>query len=193
MRGKIILTGTVLTLGLTMAVMTPKHVQAKSSKVSYTVKNQVMTVKGKGAMPDNMNFAKKKKTKNIKKLIVKKGVTSISKGAFKNCKKLKKVKLSTSVIKIAENAFTGTALKNVTIPKSVMYMGNNAFSNCKKLKKVSVSADLQVYGLDEYETATLNTTVLDTLKFTTSIQSFGAITYNQFLTNPHALYVSAPP
>ena len=101
MRSKIILSGTLLTLGLTIAAMAPEHVQAKSSKVTYTVKNQVMTVKGKGMMPDNMNFGKKKKTKNIKKLIVKKGVTSISEGAFKNCKKLKKLTLPSSLIKIS--------------------------------------------------------------------------------------------
>ena len=176
------ISGALLIMGLTLVVMAPEQVQAKSGNVTYTVKKQVMTVKGKGAMSDNMNFGKKTKTKNIKKLVVKKGVTSISKNAFKNCKKLKEVTLPSSMVKIANSAFSGTALTNVTIPKSVKYIGNNAFADCENLKKITAPADIRVYGLDEYETAVLNTKVLDTLRFSTSIPSFSQITYDQFLT-----------
>ena len=59
----------------------------KSKGVYFTLKNGVLTIKGKGKMPKSMKFNGNTK---IKKVIIKKGVTSISDKAFKSCKKLKK-------------------------------------------------------------------------------------------------------
>lgn len=77
-----------------------------AGKVTYKVKGTTLTISGKGEMPKSMVFGKKSKTKNIKKVVIKKGVTTISKNAFKNCKKLKKVQLPSTLKKISGMPFT---------------------------------------------------------------------------------------
>ena len=137
--------GSVMTGALALSLITPAVPAAPvdaAGKVTYKVKGTTLTISGKGEMPKSMVFGKKSKTKNIKKVVIKKGVTTISKNAFKNCKKLKKVQLPSTLKKISGYAFYNTALTNVTIPNSVKYIGNYSFYKCKKLKKVSTPADL---------------------------------------------------
>ena len=122
--------GSVMTGALVLSLITPAVPAAPvdaASKVTYKVKGTTLTISGKGEMPKSMVFGKKSKTKNIKKVVIKKGVTTISKNAFKNCKKLKKVQLPSTLKKISGYAFYNTALTNVTIPNSVKYIGNYSF------------------------------------------------------------------
>ena len=66
-------------------------------------------------------------------------VTDISANAFKNCAKLKSVKLGKNVTTIGDNAFYKcTSLTSIVIPKSVKTIGKKAFYGCKKLKKVTI-------------------------------------------------------
>lgn len=116
--------------------------EKKTSKVTYKLKKGVLTISGKGQMPKSMTFAKNKK---IKKVVIKKGVTSIPKNAFTGCKKLKSVKIANTVKSIGENAFKNTALESVVIPKSVKSIGNYAFWT-KKLKEVEMPGDFDVVG-----------------------------------------------
>lgn len=53
-----------------------------------------------------------------------------------NCNKLTDVVIPEGVTNIGDNAFTGTALKQITIPKSVTSIGNSAFSGCNKLTSI---------------------------------------------------------
>ena len=121
--------GLVMTGALALSLITPAVPAA--GKVTYKVKGTTLTISGKGEMPKSMVFGKKSKTKNIKKVVIKKGVTTISKNAFKNCKKLKKVQLPSTLKKISGYAFYNTALTNVTIPNSVKYIGNYSFYKAK--------------------------------------------------------------
>ena len=57
------------------------------AKVKYSLKKGTLTVSGKGAMKKAYTGKKK-----IKKVVIKKGVTSICDEAFFKCKNLKKVK-----------------------------------------------------------------------------------------------------
>lgn len=92
-------------------------------------------------------------------------VTSVSKGAFKNNRKLKSVTIGKNVEIIEESAFYGcssltrltfktdniesigddafancTGLTSVTIPKGIETIGKRAFAGCKKLKKVIIKS-----------------------------------------------------
>lgn len=101
--------GSVMTGALALSLITravPAAPVDAAGKVTYKVKGTTLTISGKGEMPKSMVFGKKSKTKNIKKVVIKKGVTTISKNAFKNCKKLKKVQLPSTLKKISGYAFT---------------------------------------------------------------------------------------
>ena len=60
------------------------------ASVKYKIKDGTITIYGKGKMPNSMTF---KKNRQIHTVIIRNGVTSVSKYAFYNCKNLQKVKL----------------------------------------------------------------------------------------------------
>ena len=111
------------------AMVQPEKAEAKENKkVTATLKNGTLTIKGKGALKKNTKIKNKKK---IKKIIVKKGVTSLPIGAFENCKNV----------------------KNVTIAASVKSIGQKAFAGCEKMQKLTLPGDFKVkkiYGDDGY-------------------------------------------
>ena len=66
-------------------------------------------------------------------------MTSIAADAFKNNKKLTKVKIGDNVVSIGDNAFYHcTSLKTITIPEKVKKIGKQAFYGCKKLKTINI-------------------------------------------------------
>lgn len=70
---------------------------------------------------------------------VKYQVTAIRANAFKDCKKLKKVKIPASVTTIGDGAFMNcTSLTSVVIPAKVAKIGKKAFYNCKKLRSITI-------------------------------------------------------
>ena len=69
------------------------------------------------------------------------GVTSISSGAFNNCKSLTSVTIPNSVTSISSGAFRYcTSLTSVTIPNSVTMIDGYAFDSCTSLASVTVEA-----------------------------------------------------
>ena len=74
-------------------------------------------------------------------------VVSVGKGAFKNNKKLKTVKIGKNVKLIGKNAFLGcTGLKNVTMGKNIKTIGANAFNNCTALVIITIPAKVTKIG-----------------------------------------------
>ena len=82
-----------LTMGIFISGAGQQKVEAKT-KVTYTLKKGTLTIKGKGAMPAKMKFRRNKK---IKKVIIKKGVTSVSYESFALCKNLNSVTIPSTV------------------------------------------------------------------------------------------------
>ena len=108
------------------------------AKVKYSLKKGTLTVSGKGAMKKVYTNNKK-----IKKVVIKKGVTSICDEAFYRCKNLKHVKFASTVKKIEGAAFAGTGLTKVTVPKKCKKFGEGAFSGCN-LKSLTLPGDFQM-------------------------------------------------
>lgn len=180
----------LLTAGIILVISAVIHgpkADAASKEVTYTVKGSTLTVKGKGRMPSNMKFASKKKTKNVKTVIIKKGVTAISARAFANCKKLKKVTIAESVEKIGNSAFQNTALAKVKIPNSVKYMGDHAFLGCGRLTRISTPVLYSTYDAPGDEVAVLNDRPLDKLVITSQIQSLNNLTFCGFSTGSYVV------
>ena len=106
-----------------------------------------LIISGTGAMKDydynnNPSPANQKKG-SVKKVVIKDGVTSIGKDAFKNCSNLKSITIldsvtsitiPDSVTRIGDFAFSGcSSLTSITIPDSVTSIGESAFSYCSLL------------------------------------------------------------
>ena len=116
-------------------------------KYSFDKKSGVLTISGKGEMPAEMTFHD---DKNIKKVVIKKGVTSVSDYAFLNCSNLKKLKLPDGLVSIGVKSFLGTNIKKLKIPASVKKIGQQAFWNCKRLKWITMPGDFEfVYEENE--------------------------------------------
>ena len=133
--------------------------------VSMSYKKGVLTIKGKGEMGDPIKTTVYE-NKNIKRDVIKKGVTAIADFAFKGCKKLKEIILPSTLKKIGACAFEGCPIKNITIPKSVKSiepgafagssiksitipktvkkLGEGVFGNCKKLESITMPGNIGI-------------------------------------------------
>lgn len=155
------------------ASTTPISVSQKNTKpgVISTLKNGVFTVKGKGAMPDSaMPTASQKK--KIKKIVVKKGVTSLPEFAFKNCKKATSIKIASSVKKIGMQAFAKTSVKKLTIPKTTENIGWGICMDCDLLETLVIPGKFNVLkpSFDHWlEPFVTGKNSLKTVKFSTAL------------------------
>ena len=160
-------------------------------------KKGVLTIKGKGEMGDPIKTTVYE-NKNIKKVVIKKGVTAIADFAFKGCKKLKEIILPSTLKKIGAYAFEDCPIKNITIPKSVKSiepgafasssiksitipktvkkLGEGVFGNCKKLESITMPGNIGVIKYeepdDEYQPKSFvgdSCKSLKKIKFTTAL------------------------
>ena len=119
---------------------------ASGSKItsSFNKITGILTISGKGDMPDDMQFIDNKK---IRKVVIEEGVTSVCDYAFLGCTKLKAVTLPEGLLSIGVKSFENTNIKKITIPSSVRKIGQCAFWGCKKLKWITMPGDYEF----EYE------------------------------------------
>ena len=85
--------------------------------------------------------------KQIKKVVIKDGVTSIGYWAFYECEYLTFLTIPNSVTSIGKNAFESCkSLTSITIPNSVTSIGENAFENCSSLTSVTIPNSVTSIG-----------------------------------------------
>ncbi len=163
---KLLIFVSVILLSVVTATDSVQSASSKAdekSKVTYSLKNGILTIQGKGKMPKNTTIKNKKK---IKKVVIKKGITSIPKKAFYGCCRLEQVSIPKTVKKIGRESFGGTAIRKIKIPTSVKTIGEYAFINCKNLKKVTMPGDIKVkYGDEGSDSLSCN--IIETIKFNT--------------------------
>lgn len=134
----------ILTLCLLWGASASATQAAKKATVKMTLKNGILTVSGKGAMPSKVKAKDKKK---IKKVVIKKGITSIPDNAFFKCSNLKEVEISSTVKKIGCYSFSGTSIENVKVPSGVKTIGQSAFRSTKKIKKLTLPGNFTLKTL----------------------------------------------
>lgn len=161
----------------------------KGDNVKWTLDSEgTFTVSGEGEME---NFAAERGApwsdheKVIKKIVIKKGVTSIGAFAFSGalpytekydytwrCENLVEVEISDSVVSIGENAF-GYALnlKKIEIPDSVKEIGAHAFRKCESLKSIKISDSVEYIG----EFAFLDCNKLEEVHYTGTLVQWNKI------------------
>lgn len=168
-----------LTMGIFISGAGQQKVEAKT-KVTYTLKKGTLTIKGKGAMPAKMKFRRNKK---IKKVIIKKGVTSVSHEAFALCKNLNSVTIPSTVKTIGIRSFYGTKISKITVPSKTKTIGQGAFGSCKSLKTIVMPGDFKLKLEEDTD---------DKLWYVTSDQSaVDTITFNTKLKLANVSYLSA--
>ena len=168
-----------LTMGIFISGTGQQKVEAKT-KVTYTLKKGTLKIKGKGAMPAKMKFRRNKK---IKKVIIKKGVTSVSYEAFALCKNLNSVTIPSTVKTIGIRSFYGTKISKITVPSKTKTIGQGAFGSCKDLKTIVMPGDFKLKLEEDTD---------DKLWYVTSDQSaVDTITFNTKLKLANVSYLSA--
>ena len=168
-----------LTMGIFISGAGQQKVEAKT-KVTYTLKKGTLTIKGKGAMPAKMKFRRNKK---IKKVIIKKGVTSVSYEAFALCKNLNSVTIPSTVKTIGIRSFYGTKISKITVPSKTKTIGQGAFGSCKSLKSIVMPGDFKLKLEEDTD---------DKLWYVASDQSaVDTITFNTKLKLANVSYLSA--
>lgn len=129
----------VLSVCLLCSVDTQAAKKKPKQKVTWKVKKKTLIFSGKGKMRFRaLTDLKGIRRSKIKKVIIKKGVTSISSGAFWNFKNLKKVSIPSTVKRIGGMSFSNTAITKLKIPKSVKVIEGGAFNNNPQLKQLTL-------------------------------------------------------
>lgn len=77
---------------------------------------------------------------NLKKVIIPKSVTKISRAAFKDCPNLTEIEFEngSTLTEIGSEVFAGTGVESIDIPDSVESIGSEAFSKCEKLSNIKL-------------------------------------------------------
>ena len=89
--------------------------------------------------------------KNIKKVVIKKGVVSLPDNAFKDCKKLKKIVLPSTLKRIGARAFSNTtALKSLNLPNGIKTIKEYTFEK-SGIEKVNIPKTVKKIGAYAFE------------------------------------------
>ncbi len=104
---------------------------ANNTQWSYNTKTKTVTIECRGELPDDNNGSAGWGDYYLKakKVIFKKGITSLGAGAFYNFQKLEEVVLPEGLKTIKDSAFfTCIRLKKINVPTSLRTIGASAFS-----------------------------------------------------------------
>ena len=118
-------------------------------------------------------------------------VTKIADNAFKNNKKIKKVKIGSNITSIGKNAFKGCSkLQKVTMGKNVIIIGNSAFEGCKKIKSIKLTKNITTLGSKVfYNCKQLKTVTVETAK----LKKVGKKAFAKIANKPNLQFKSSVP
>jgi len=109
----------------------------------YNADTKTLTISGEGEMYDftDEDTPWYDLSDDVEKLVINKGITSISDGAFYGFEKLEDIDFYDGLLTIGDEAFAGcTALDYVYIPETVTSIGSGAFSSCTGLEELYISS-----------------------------------------------------
>ncbi|MBQ3141043.1 MAG: leucine-rich repeat domain-containing protein, partial [Clostridia bacterium] len=138
---------TTVSQGATVSQVTSS--QPVEGKITWTLKDGVLTVSGSGPMPDYEYDGAPwySQRDSIKKVVIKKGVTAIGDYAFYGCASLTEVVIPEGVTRIGNDAFClCTHLKAISLPESLSEIGTYALAHCYDLESISFGKNVQSIG-----------------------------------------------
>lgn len=123
----------------------------------YNTKTKTITIDCKGEMPDDeeyrgLSMGWLKYYTDAKKVVIRKGITSIGFGAFEGFYKLEEVVLPEGLREIKTWAFNGCSrLRKINFPSSLKKIGKDVFSDTK-IEKVTIKGYKKI-GEGSFESA----------------------------------------
>ena len=168
---------------------------ANNTQWSYDTKTKTVTIECRGELPDDHHGSAGWRDYYLKakKVIFKKGITSIGEGAFYNFQKLEEVVLPEGLKTIKDSAFFKcNGLKKIKPPTSLRTIGGSAFSetefnafSLERVKKIgnmcfSGSKIKEVYLSKNCRTSSLVFWGSDNLKKATIEKGVKKISYGMF-------------
>ncbi len=134
--------------------------QGITGDCTWTLNGTVLTISGSGAMGAYSSDLLPEWGKDITKVMIEDGVTSVGACAFKDCTALETVVISDSVTTIGNEAFRGCkSLKDLTLGMSVKSINYAAFRDCARLSSIVLSKNISTIGSDAFRGCTGITTV----------------------------------
>ncbi len=123
--------------------------QVSDNIVAVLSSDGVLTVSGKGALPDYAIGSQApwyQKTGSIKKVIVGEGITRIGDNVFSECA-CEEVELPSTLVSIGKNGFfLCVRLQTVSFPDSLTDIESGAFSDCSSLQTVEFGKGIKNIG-----------------------------------------------
>lgn len=112
-----------------------KEIECDPNNPVYSVEDGVLFIKG---VYELVKYPANKPGISYK---IPDGITSISNGAFYNCKNLTKIEFTEDVGLICQEAFVGCKFRELSIPRGMKKILDDAFVNCKYLEKIYIPSE----------------------------------------------------
>lgn len=153
-----------------------------SAAPKYSVSSTgTLTISGSGAVSSTKYYKATDANKKIKKIVIKKGITSIPKRAFIGCSNVSSITVNPSVKKIGQSAFSTPNVKTITIPGKFTLVKDA--SSDEALDAVCTSKALETVtfntALDVKVCTYFNTNNFVTYDKDTKFKSFDGIIYTK--------------
>ena len=124
--------------------------------ISEAVFTEGKEAKATGKLPNGLFSG----AKQLLKVTLPQGITSISKSCFDGCAALPGIDIPESVTAIENQAFQGCeSLAAITIPKNVTAIGDEAFENCKALTSMEIPENVGDLGSQAFNGCSALTSV----------------------------------
>ncbi len=153
--------------------------KTESDGLTWTLyEDGTLTISGTGAMKDyNINDTQSPviNHQNVKKVVIKDGITNVGNYAFYCCENLTSLTLPDSVTSIGDSAFdTCRGLTNITIPEGVTNIGDCAFYDCSNLTSITIPDSVTSIGNGVLEACSSLKTISISCKSTLKKNNFGS-------------------
>ena len=137
--------------------------------------NGTLTISGSGMITQTSVKNCGHSLSKIKKVIIKKGITSIGRSAFYCCSSLNSIEIPNSVTSIEGFAFDGcSSLNSIEIPNSVTSIGRRAFQVCINLNSIEISNSVTSIGWKVFE----GCSSLNSIEIPNSVTSIGGFAFD---------------
>ena len=116
--------------------------------ISYSVTDGVLTISGKGVIPDYDTYDTGSSpfcnNTEITSAVIEKGITTIGSSLLRGCSGIKEVTIPEGVTAINNYAFGGCeGLTDISLPDTLKTIGYSAFYNCTSLVSVTIPASVE--------------------------------------------------